>query len=169
LSAASPVGCRSSESICHIVPGVDAAQQVLLKFSKYLYTAAMSTRLSGLMIVNRRFGFGDLNMKKVIAMLALVAATQASAFWGWNDWGNGSYGNGYSNGYADGLGHADAAADFTFDFDMNAAIRFDGRGYGNGYGSGYGYGDGYGYNAHVPYYGAPYGFLPPPAPVAAAE
>ena len=108
-------------------------------------------------------------MKKFIAILAIVATTQATAFWGWNDWGNSGYGNGYNNGYFDGVGNADGAADFAFDFDMNASMRFDGQGYGNGYGSGYGYGNGYGYNGHVPYYGAPYGFVPPMVPAQPAE
>ena len=113
--------------------------------------------------------FGDSIMKKLIALLAMVAATQASGFWGWNDYGNRGYGNVYNNGYADGVGAADAEADFTFDFNMTASMRTEGRG--NGYGSGYGYGDGYGhgYNSHIPYYGAPYGFLPPPVPMMAPE
>ncbi len=108
-------------------------------------------------------------MKKIIALLAMVAATQASGFWGWNDYGNTGYGNAYNNGYVDGVGVGDAEADFAFDFNMTARIRTEGRG--NAYGSGYGYGDGYGYgyNNHIPYYGAPYGFLPPPAPVMAQE
>ncbi|MDJ0738088.1 MAG: sulfur globule family protein [Gammaproteobacteria bacterium] len=101
-------------------------------------------------------------MKKMIALAALIAAMPASAFWGWNDWGNSGYGNGYNNGYVDGAG--DAEADFTFDFNMSA--RFRGEGRGHGYGVGDGYGNGYGYNAHIPYYGAPYGYLPPWPPVA---
>jgi hypothetical protein len=105
--------------------------------------------------------FGNYTMKKIIAIAALIAATQASAFWGWND--GSAYG--YNDGYADGAGHADAEADFTFDFSMSARMRGEGRG--DGYANGYGYGNGYGYNAHIPYYGAPYGYLPPlivPAP-----
>jgi hypothetical protein len=96
-------------------------------------------------------------MKKIIAIVALIAATQASAFWGWND--GSAYG--YNNGYADGAGSADAEADFTFDFSMSARMRGEGRGHGDGYANGYG--NGYGYNAHIPYYGAPYGYLPPVA------
>ena len=42
---------------------------------------------------------------------------------------------------------------------MSARMRGEGRGTGNGYG--YGAGNGYGYNANLPYYGAPYGYLPP--------
>lgn len=103
-------------------------------------------------------------MKTLIAMVALIAAAQASAFWGWGDAGNYGYGNGYNNGYVDGVGNADAEADFVFDFNMTA--RFRGEGRGQGYGNGYGYGNGRGYNAHVPYYGAPYGYMPvPPMPL----
>ena len=36
-----------------------------------------------------------------------------------------------------------------------------GEGRGDGYANGYGHGNGYGYNSHIPYYGAPYGYLPP--------
>lgn len=104
-------------------------------------------------------------MKKLIVIAALIViSTQAAAFWGWND--NRGYGNGYSNGVVDGVGHADGEADFVFDFSMTASMRGDVRGFGNGYGSGNGYG--YGYNSHIPYYGAPYGYLPP-APLAPAE
>lgn len=96
-------------------------------------------------------------MKHLIAIAALLASVQASAFWGWNDNSQYAHGNAYNNGYADG----DAEADFTFDFNMRASMRTEGRGYGNGYGYGYGRGDGYGYNSYIPYYAAPYGFLPP--------
>ncbi len=102
-------------------------------------------------------------MKKILAIVGLIAMTQASAFWGWND----DSALGYNNGYADAAGNADAAADFTFDFNMSASMRGAGRGY--GYGDGYGYGNGYGYNAHIPYYGAPYGYLPPPVAPPPAE
>lgn len=110
--------------------------------------------------------FGDREMKKIIALAALIASAQASAFWGWNDSYNNGYGNAANNGYFDGVGAGDAEADFTFDFNMTARMRGEGRGYGNGYG--YGDGNGYGYNAHVPYYGAPYGYGPmvPVAPMA---
>ena len=97
--------------------------------------------------------FGNYTMKKIIAIAALIAATQASAFWGWND--GSAYG--YNDGYVDGAGNAEA--DFTFDFKMSARMRGEGRG--DGYANGYGYGNGYGYNAHIPYYGAPYGYFPP--------
>ena len=106
-------------------------------------------------------------MKAILTIVALVASLQAAAFWGWND--NRSSGYGYSNGYADTVGNADAAADFTFDFDMTARMHWEGQGYGNGYGRGVGDGYGYGYNSYIPYYGAPYGYLPPPMPVVAEE
>jgi hypothetical protein len=102
-------------------------------------------------------------MKKLIVIAALIAiSTQAAAFWGWND--NRDYGNGYSNGVVDGVGNADGEADFVFDFSMTASMRGDVRGFGTG--NGYGYGNGY--NSHIPYYGAPYGYLPP-VPASAAE
>lgn len=101
-------------------------------------------------------------MKKLIAILALVAAGQASAFWGWMDNNSSGYGNAANNGYADAA--ADAEADFSFDLKMTA--RFDFEGFSNGYGNGYGSGNGYGYgnNAHIPYYAAPYGYVPPATP-----
>jgi hypothetical protein len=89
-------------------------------------------------------------MKKIIAIAALIASMQASAFWGWND--------SYNNGYFDGVGAADAEADFSFDMTFSASMRGGGRGNGDGYG--YGAGRGHSYNAHVPYYGAPYGYVP---------
>ena len=52
-------------------------------------------------------------MKKIIAIAALIASMQASAFRGWND--------SYNNGYFDGVGAA------------------DGNGYGYGAGRGHGY------------------------------
>ena len=110
---------------------------------------------------------GNLKMKRTIALAALIASAQASAFWGWNDRYNDTYGNAINSGYVDGIGTGDAEADFTFDFNMTARIRTEGRGFANGYG--YGDGSGYGYNAHVPHYGAPYGYgpmvpvIPPPA------
>jgi hypothetical protein len=111
-------------------------------------------------------------MKKIIAIAALIASAQATAFWGWNDTGNYGYGNAYNNGWFDGIGNGDA--DFAFDFDMNARINFDGAGYGNGYGYGAGNGYGRGYNGYSPYYGvpygaAPYGYPPLPRPVESAE
>ena len=40
-------------------------------------------------------------MKKIIAIAAVLATAQASAWWGGNNWGN-NYNNGY--GYGDGWG-----------------------------------------------------------------
>jgi hypothetical protein len=102
------------------------------------------------------------DMKKLLAICLVLATTQASAFWGWND--SVGSGNGYSNGWFDGVGNGEA--DFTFDFDMSARMNFDGMGYGDGrtYGNGYGHG----YHQNLPYYAAPYGYAPmapPPAPV----
>ena len=99
-------------------------------------------------------------MKKFIAIAAVLVSAQATAFWGWNDGSQHLFGNGYNNGYFDGVGNADGEADFSFDFSMSARMRTEGRG--AGYGQGYGHGNGYGYNSHIPYYAAPYGFLPPP-------
>lgn len=115
-------------------------------------------------------------MKKLIAIAALLAATQASAFWGWNDAGQYGYGNVYNDGRFDGVG--DAQADFAFDFDMTGRMSWEGDGYGNarGYGAGDGYG--YGYHGYMPYhgYGVPYGYPPlgppvggPPLPPPPAE
>ncbi|MCB1802057.1 MAG: sulfur globule protein CV1 [Gammaproteobacteria bacterium] len=98
-------------------------------------------------------------MKKLIAVLALLAAGQASAFWGWMDNNSSGYGSAANNGYADAAGSADAEADFSFDFNMTA--RFDVEGYGNGRGYGAGNGYGNGNNSYIPYYAAPYGYVPP--------
>lgn len=106
-------------------------------------------------------------MKKFIAIVAVLLSAKAAAFWGWNDGSQHLFGNGYNNGYFDGVGNADAEADFSFDFNMTARIRSEGRG--TAYGQGYGYGNGYGYNSHIPYYAAPYGFLPPPVQQPAQE
>ena len=100
-------------------------------------------------------------MKQLVAIAVLLASAQVSAFWGWND--GSAYGDAYNGGLADAVGAGDAEADFSFDFNMTARFRGAGRADGEGYG--YGAGRGYGYNAHVPYYGAPYGHLPPPQPV----
>lgn len=99
-------------------------------------------------------------MKKLIAIAALLLSAHASAFWGWNDDRQHVYGNAWNNGYLDGAGNADAEADFSFDFTMRARIRSEGRG--SAYGQGYGYGNGNGYASHIPYYAAPYGYLPTP-------
>ena len=53
-------------------------------------------------------------MKKIIAIAAVLATAQASAFWGNNGWDNSynngtGYGNGYTNGVFDGTGDAEHA------------------------------------------------------------
>jgi hypothetical protein len=110
------------------------------------------------------------HMKKIIAIAAILAATQASAFWG-----NG-YDNMYNNGYGAGNtagngvfdGYGDAAGEGTFSMNFSGRANTNMRGYGNGYGSGDGWGRGY--NQSTPYYGAPYAYAPmaPAAPVAPA-
>lgn len=94
-------------------------------------------------------------MKKIVAIVALLASLPAAAFWGWGD---GTW-NGDELGYADTAGTGEA--DFSFDFSMTARLRGDARGYGNGNGGAYQ--QGYGYASQIPYYGAPYGFPPPVA------
>jgi hypothetical protein len=113
---------------------------------------------------------GDIDMKKIIAIAAVLATAQASAWWGGNGWDNNynngyGYGNGYTNGVFDGVGDAHGEGNFS--------MNFSGRGHTNmrGYGNGYGYGDGWGrgYNYAAPGYGyAPYAYAPmaPMAPVA---
>jgi len=70
-------------------------------------------------------------MKKIIAIAAIVATSQASAFW---DSDNGSYntdgrfdGNGY--GYGDGYGSGDASG--SGDMDTEFTMTFKGRGRGD--------------------------------------
>lgn len=106
-------------------------------------------------------------MKKIIALVAVLASAQASAFWGGGPWGgnnwgnnynNGSgYGNGYSNGTMDGYGDAAGSGDFSMN--MSGRARSNMRGYGNGYGAGDGWGRGY--NNSGPYGYAPYGYGAP--------
>ena len=110
-------------------------------------------------------------MRKIIAIAAVLAATQASAFWG-NGWNNNYYNNGYGygNGYGNGVldGYADAAGAGDFSMNMSGRGHTNMRGYGNAYGYGDGWGRGYNYSS--PYwggYGAPYGYAPM-APVAPA-
>jgi len=94
-------------------------------------------------------------MKKIIAIAALIASTQASAFWGFND----------NNGMFDGIG----------DGDMDFSMGFSGKARGNAHNTyrGYGYNAPYGYApyAHAPYYApvAPIAPVAPLAPVAQTE
>ncbi|KRT56124.1 sulfur globule family protein [endosymbiont of Ridgeia piscesae] len=85
-------------------------------------------------------------MKKIIAIAALIASTQANAFWGFND----------NNGMFDGMGDGDMA--FNMSFSGNA------RGNANNSYRGYGYNAPYGYG-YAPYY-AP---VAPMAPTAQPE
>ena len=111
-------------------------------------------------------------MKKIIAIVAVIASAQASAWWGGNGWdrnyNNGyGYGNGYTNGVFDGVGDAAGSGDFSMNFSGRGRTNM--RGYGSGYGAGDGWGRGYNYSA--PYWGGPYGYAPygyGPAPVAPA-
>ena len=85
-------------------------------------------------------------MKKIIAIAALIASTQASAFWGFND----------NNSMFDSMGDGDMA------FNMSASGNGRGNTHntyrGNGYNAPYGYG-------YAPHY-AP---VAPQAPVAQPE
>ena len=93
-------------------------------------------------------------MKKIIAIAAIIASAQASAFFGDN---NGSYYNN-GNGAFDTAGNGEGEATFSMNFsgkgktDMRAAGKAD---------------DSFnGYNGYAPYYGAP--VAPMAAPVAPA-
>jgi hypothetical protein len=115
----------------------------------------------------------EIDMKKVLAIVAVLASAQASAWWGNNGYNNQynngyGYGNGYSNGAFDGVGDAAGSGDFSMSFSGRGRTNM--RGYGNGYGAGDGWGRGY--NQSAPYWGAPYAYGPgapvAPAPVAPA-
>ena len=112
-----------------------------------------------------------ISMKKIIALVAIIASAQASAWWGngYNGQNNGyGYGNGYSNGVMDGAGDAHGEGTFSMNFSGKGSTNM--RGYGNGYGAGDGWGRGYNYQAPAYYGYAPYGYAPAPvAPVAPAE
>jgi hypothetical protein len=114
-------------------------------------------------------------MKKIIAIVAIIASAQASAFWN-NDNGytstDGRFdGNGY--GYGDGYGRGDGSG--SADMDTEFSMNFKGRGRGdaktnwdgnyNGAYNGYTNFDGRGYGYNSPYY---YGYGAPVAPVAPA-
>ena len=104
------------------------------------------------------------NAKKLIALAAVLATTQASAFWnnGYNNGWNNGYGNTATNGVFDGHGDAAGAGDFSMNFSGRGHTNV--RGYGYGYGAGDGWGRGYNYSA--PYWAyAPHGHAPA-APVA---
>jgi len=96
-------------------------------------------------------------MKKIIAIAAIIASAQASAFW---DSSNGS-GTGNYNGAADmvGNGTGEGEATFSMDFTGKGRTAGDFRGNGNTAGDF----SGYGYESN-PYYGAP--MAAPVAPAA---
>ena len=96
-------------------------------------------------------------MKKIIAIAAIIASAQASAFW---DSSNGS-GTGAYNGAGDMVGNGTAEGEATFSMDFKGRGRTDGDFRGNADTAGNF--SGYGYDA--PYYG--YGMMPQ-APVAPA-
>ena len=105
-------------------------------------------------------------MKKIIAILAIVASAQAAAFW---DSSNGS-GSGAYNGAGDFVGNGTAEGEATFSMDFKGRGRTDGDFRGNADTNGNF--SGYGYESY-PYWGGyqPYGMAPqvPVAPVQAAE
>ena len=96
-------------------------------------------------------------MKKIIAIAAIIATAQASAFWGGNN--DGSY---YNNGTGafDTAGNGEGEATFSMNFSGKGKSDFRGNGQiddsfngSNGY-------------SYAPYYGAP--VAPVAAPVAPA-
>ncbi len=99
-------------------------------------------------------------MKKIIAILAIVASTQAAAFW---DSSNGSTSGAY-NGAGDFVGNGSGEGEATFSMNFKGRGRTSGDFRGNGDTSGNW--SGYGYDS-IPYY-APYG-MAPQAPVAPAQ
>ncbi len=118
-------------------------------------------------------------MKKIIAIAALLASAQASAFWDSDNgyyntdgrFDSGSYGYSDGRGTGNGSGSGDMDTEFTMTFKGrargDAKTDWDGNYYGNYYGDGNFDGRGYGYSNNQPYYG--YGYpVAPAAPVAAA-
>jgi len=102
-------------------------------------------------------------MKKIIAIAAIIASAQASAFW---DSSNGSTTGAY-NGAGDFVGNGTAEGEATFSMDFKGRGRTDGDFRGNGDTSGNW--SGYGYESY-PYWGGyqPYMVAPQQAPVAPA-
>ncbi|RMG34038.1 MAG: hypothetical protein D6720_10265 [Gammaproteobacteria bacterium] len=91
-------------------------------------------------------------MKRFVAITALVATAQASAFWGWND-DSTSATNIRQEGHADLDG--DTGSEAGADFSMKFSGRSKTRGHLEGAGDSEGGWAGYGYEA--PYY---YGYTP---------
>ncbi len=107
-------------------------------------------------------------LRATLAAAGLLAATQASAFWGWDD--NDSYSSGSADSRGDFVGDADAEgeASFTFNFTGRMKARGNARGETDSAGdwSGYSYDSPYWYGAPY-YYGVPYWgpYAPPASPV----
>ena len=99
-------------------------------------------------------------MKKIIAIAAIIASAQASAFWDSWDSGNGSATGAY-NGAGDMVGNGTAEGEATFSMDFKGRGRTDGDFKGNADTNGNL--SGYGYESY-PYYGAP--MAAPVAPAA---
>lgn len=95
-------------------------------------------------------------MKKIIAIAAIIATAQASAFW--NDNGNTNH---TGNGSFDTAGSGEAEATFSMNFSGRGKSDFRGNGVLDNQ---YNWAQ---YDGYYPYYGgAPYGM---PAPVAPAQ
>ena len=95
-------------------------------------------------------------MKKIIAIAAIIASAQASAFW---DSSNGSTTGAYNgNGDFVGNGTGEGEATFSMDFKGRGRTNGDFRGNGDTNGNFAGYG----------YESVPYGYAPYQAPVAPA-
>ncbi len=131
---------------------------------------------------NLKFINLEIIMKKIIAIAAIIATSQASAFW---DQDNGSYnsdgrfdGNGYGYGDARGNGDASGSGDMDTEFTMtfkgrgkgNAKSNWDGNynGYYNGAYNGAFDGRGYSYSQPYGYGYAPYAPVAPQAQAPAA-
>ena len=99
-------------------------------------------------------------MKKIIAIAAIIASAQASAFW---DSDNATY-NGAYNGAGDFVGNGTGEGEATFSMDFKGRGRTEGDFKGNGDTAGNF--SGYGYDSY-PYYGM-MPQAPVPAPVAPA-
>ena len=90
-------------------------------------------------------------MKKIIAIAAIIASAQASAFWGWDNSNNAP--DGRYNGKGDFIGNATGEAEATFSMTFTGKGKtrgdFKGNGDSNSNWAGYGY--------DAPYY---YGYTP---------
>ena len=102
-------------------------------------------------------------MKKILAIAALVASAQASAFWGWDDSNSASDGryDGSADLAGDYAGEAEATFSMTFTGKAKTRGNFKGSGDSDGRWAGYGYDAPY-YWGYTPYYGT--GQTAPQAP-----